>query len=211
MKPIRLAATALSIATIQVLGASHTPGQSITNPSPAQTLTSPNGEYLLQTDNQGNFEIVNTQGQIQGQPVTPLRTNYEATKNAWSPDSTKVALIAMLPNLRDLYLLGIVRNYTVPQPPLEDLRQLAITKAGSTLLANPKAYKFFPIGPIQTTWLNSNQLQIESEYSLVLPTDFQAGGTPDIRQCIFSYVYDVTNGTTLLQLQLLALRKSPYS
>ena len=182
------------------------------NPTPnsPQTVTSPNGEYTLQTDTKGNFEIVNSQGQVQGPPITPLRTNYESTKNVWSPDSTKVALIAMRPNLRDLYLLGIINNYTVPIPPSQDLRQMVITKVSSTLQTDPNAYKFFRIGPFQATWINSNQLQIQDQYSLALPMNFQAGGVPDIRDCIFSYVFDVTN-PILQNLQLLTVRKSPYS
>ena len=179
-------------------------------PALAQQTGSPNGQFSVKQTPQGGFEIVGSQGQVQGEPISPKHTGYDKILVAWSPDSQKAALIAMRLKTSEIYVLGTQHNFEIPQPSLEAMKKLAVKSAGPTLWQNPSSYKCWSNGPLNAKWITADQLEVETTFTLALPPkDYRVSRIEDIRDCTFSYVVDLTREPAVTQLRLLTIKKSP--
>lgn len=172
---------------------------------------SPDGKYVLKEVSSDSWSILDREGQPQGQPSTPKHKGYDQVLTAWSPDSLKVAIIAMKLKVNDLYVLGAQRSYDVPELPVENMKQLVIERVRSSLRGSPQAYKFFSEGPSGAKWISSTGLEVETKFVFALQVDFRVGAKPDIRACTFSYVLDLADEPAVKSVHLIGVEKSPYT
>ena len=172
---------------------------------------SPDGKYVLKEVSSDSWAIVDREGQPQGQPTTPKHKGYDQVLTAWSPDSRKVAIIAMKLKVNDLYVLGARRSYDVPELPVENMKQLVIEFVQSSLRGSPQAYKFFSAGPSRARWISSTGLEVETKFVFALQIDFRVGAKPDVRDCTFSYVLDLADQPAVKSVHLMNVEKSPYT
>ena len=172
---------------------------------------SPDGKYVLKEVGSDSWAIFDRAGQPQGQPSSPKHKGYDQVLTAWSPDSQKVAIIAMKLKVNDLYVLGAQRSYDVPELPVENMKQLVIDRVQSSLRGSPQAYKFFSAGPSGAKWISSTELEVEAKFVFAFQIDFRVGAKPDIRDCMFSYVFDLAGEPAVKSVHLLRVEKSPYT
>jgi hypothetical protein len=172
---------------------------------------SPDGKCVLKEVGSDSWAILDRAGQPQGQPSSPKHKGYDQVLAAWSPDSQKVAIIAMKLKGNDLYVLGTDRTYDVPELPVENMKQLVIERVQSSLRGSPQAYKFFSAGPLGAKWISSTALEIETKFAFALQIDFRVGAKPDIRDCTFCYILDLAGEPAVKSVRLLSVEKSPYT
>jgi hypothetical protein len=174
-----------------------------------QVSVSPDGHSILKEVSSDTWAIFDREGLSPGQASVPKHRGYDQMLAVWSPDSQKVALIARKLKVSDLYLLAAQGADNIPDLPIEQMKQLVIDKIQATLRGSPHAYKFFPVGPADARWISATELEVQTKFVLALQLDFRVGANPDIRDCRFSYVLDLTGEPALKQLQLLSVQKSP--
>ena len=172
---------------------------------------SPDGKYVVKEAGSDNWAIFDREGQPEGPASGPKHRGYDQLLTAWSPDSQKVAIIAMKLKVSDLYVLGAQRAYDAAELPVENMKQLVIERVQSSLRGSPKAYKFFSAGPLGAKWISSTELEVKTKFVFALQLDFRAAAKPDIRDCTFSYILDLADEPAVKSIHLLGVEKSPYT
>ena len=163
---------------------------------------SPDGAYKLQRTTAGTWAIFDNSGNALN-AITPRLGKYDKIVTAWSPDSTKVAILAMTLKTSDLYVLGTKNTYTVPSPSLAALKAAAVPHANFQY--NPQSYRFQDKGPIFVAWRGPEQLQVRTEFVADLSDTHL--GHQDHWLFIIGYGYDLGDEAPPQNLEVLQARQ----
>jgi hypothetical protein len=171
-------------------------GQSINQP------TSPNGAYILQARPDGTWVISDNKGTTLN-AVTPRLPRYDKIVTTWSPDSEKVAILAMTLKNSDVYVLGTKNTYTIPRPSTAALK--ATTLAHTDFPYNPQSYSFADKGAVSVAWANAQQLQLRTEF--VANLSDSSLGVQDHWKFIIAYGYGLGDEEAATNLQIVKTRR----
>ena len=164
--------------------------------------TSPNGIYTLQARPDGSWAIFDSSGNTLN-AVTPRLPKYDKIVTTWSPDSEKVAILAMTLKSSDVYVLGTKNSYTIPSLSIANLKATAL--AHTQLAYNPQSYTFADKGAVSVAWANPEELELQTEFVANL-SDTNLGHQ-DHWKFIIAYVYALGDEQAPTNLQIVKTRR----